>query len=151
MTIYPRMVQFHLKRSKCDQFGAGSDGAVGVTGSPLCPVSAILAYIAARGSAPGPFFLDSKGKAAFKPWFVAQIRSIVSAIAILSHQYAGHSFPIGAATTASLAGIQDSTIQALGRWSSVAFLQYIRMPKDRLASISVAIARQHCPSLHTPS
>ena len=148
---YPRMVQFHLKRSKCDQFGAGSDVVVGVTGSPLCPVSAILAYITTRGSAPGPFFLDSRGKAALKPGFVAQIRSILSAIGIPSHQYAGHSFRIGAATTASLAGIQDSTIQALGRWSSTAFLQYIRMPKDRLASISGSIARQHCPPLHTPS
>ena len=72
---YPRMVQFHLKRSKCDQFGAGSDMVVGVTGSPLCPVSAILTYIAARSSTPGPFFLDSRGKAALKPWFVAQILS----------------------------------------------------------------------------
>ena len=146
-----RMVQFHLKRSKCDQLGAGSNVVVGVTGSPLCPVSVILTYIAARGSSPGPFFLDSRGKAILKPWFVAQVRSILSTIGIPAHQYAGHSFRIGAATTASLAGIQDSTIQALSRWSSAAFLQYIRMPKDHLASISVAIARQHGPSSHTPS
>ena len=31
----PRMVQFHLKHSKCDQFGAGSDIVVGVTGAEL--------------------------------------------------------------------------------------------------------------------
>jgi len=31
-----RMVQFHLKQSKCDQFGAGSDVVVGVTGTELC-------------------------------------------------------------------------------------------------------------------
>ncbi len=55
----PRMVQIHLKRSKCDQFGAGSDIVVGVTGKALCPVTAIVTYIEARGTNPGPFFLDS--------------------------------------------------------------------------------------------
>ena len=48
----PSMVQFHLKISKCHQFGSGSD----VMDSPLCPVSAVLKYIEVRGDAPGPFF-----------------------------------------------------------------------------------------------
>ena len=38
-----------------------------------------------------------------------------------SHKYAGHSYRIGAATTASLCGIQDSTIKMLGRWQSSAY------------------------------
>ena len=109
-----RMVQFYLKRSKCNQLEAGSDMIINVSNSPLGPVSAIFTYIAARGSSPGPFFLDSKGKAILKPWFVAQVRSILSAIGIPAHQFASHSFRIEAAITASLAGLQDSTIQALG-------------------------------------
>ena len=32
--------------------------------------------------------------------------------------YAGHSFRIGATTTAASSGIEDSTIQTLGRWQS---------------------------------
>ena len=36
--------------------------------------------------------------------------------------FAGHSFKIGAATAALRAGIEDSTIQAMGHWSSGAFL-----------------------------
>lgn len=54
--------------------------------------------------------------------------------------YAGHSFRIGAATMAALAGIADSTIQILGRWHSAAFLQYIRMPKKELAPLSTEMA-----------
>ena len=43
---------------------------------------------------------------------------------------------IGAVTSAALAGVEDSTIQALGRWQSSAFLQYIRMLREQLATIS---------------
>ena len=41
----PMMVQVHLKRSKCDQFGVGTDVVVGLTGDKLCPVSAIMRYL----------------------------------------------------------------------------------------------------------
>ena len=37
--------------------------------------------------------------------------------------------------TAALADVEDFTIQALGRWHSTAFLQYIRIPKEYLAHI----------------
>ena len=36
-----------------------------------------------------------------------------------SLQYAGHSFRIGAATSVELAGVEDSSIQALGRCGTV--------------------------------
>ena len=43
--LAPTMIQIHLKKSKCDQFGAGSDVLVGSTGEELCRVRAILNYI----------------------------------------------------------------------------------------------------------
>ena len=42
----PSMIQVHLKKSKTNQFGPGMDIILGFTGTPLCPVSAILQYIA---------------------------------------------------------------------------------------------------------
>ena len=62
----PHMVQVHLKSSKCDQFGQGADVVVGRTGVSVCPVEAMAQYLRVRGSAPGPFFIDSAGKALVK-------------------------------------------------------------------------------------
>ena len=38
--------------------------------------------------------------------------------------YAGHSFRIGAATTATQQGLQDSLIEMLGRWESSVYTRY---------------------------
>lgn len=99
-------------------------------------MAAILQYIATRRSVSGPFFLDAEGRTITKPWFIDQIRELLHSIGLPQHQYAGHSFRIGAATTAALAGVE----QALGRWQSAAFLQYIRMPWELLATLSVVLA-----------
>ncbi len=119
---------------------------IGRTGNELCPIAAVLSYIASRGSAPGPFFRDMSGRAITKPWFVTQIREILQKAGLPQQDYAGHSFRIGAATSAALAGVEDSTIQTLGRWHSTAFLQYIRMPKEQLAALSGVLASVNSPS-----
>ena len=144
----PRMVQFHLKRSKCDQFGAGSDIVVGVTGAELCPVTAILLYIELRGARPGAFFLDSSFRPVTKPWFIQKVRELLNSVGAPHLQFAGHSFRIGAATAAAMVGVKDSMIQTLGRWHSAAFLQYIRTPKERLAALSATLARVNASLTH---
>ena len=51
-----------------------------------------------------------------------------------------HSFCIGGATAASAAGIPDSTIQILGRWSSNAFKNYIRFSDDTIKALGTRMS-----------
>ena len=146
----PRTVQFHLKKSKCDQFGEGMDIIMGETDDSLCPVQAIMCYVMMRRSTPGPFFQNAAGATVTKPWFVKEIRARLAECGLHQSDFAGHSFRIGAATTAAMAGVEDSTIQIMGRWHSAVFLRYVRVPKGRLASLSSTLAKQFpSPSRHS--
>ena len=134
------MMQIHLKKSKCDQFGNGSNIIPGRTYVAVCPVSALLKFIEVRSDVPDPFFIDSSGGTITKPWFVRQIRDFLCSLGFPQDQYAGHSFRIGAATIAAQRGVEDSVIKTLGRWQSAAFLQYIRTPKEQLEASSKVMA-----------
>ena len=121
-----KMVKLHLRKSKCDQFGTGADVLLGRSGCQLCPVVAILEYIKVRGDSPGAFFIDSSKLPITKSKFVTRVRVALKAAGYPEDQFAGHSFRIGTATIAAMAGIEDSIVQMLGHWHSAAFLRYIR-------------------------
>ena len=53
---HPSVVRVRIKASKTDPFRRGVLLYLGRTDNLLCPVAAITAYIASRGSDPGPFF-----------------------------------------------------------------------------------------------
>ena len=73
----PTMVRFHLRQSKTDQFGRGVDIR---TRCDLCPVAAVLGYVAARGDRKGPFFLKSTNRPLLKQEFITEIRMVLVAI-----------------------------------------------------------------------
>lgn len=139
----PRMVSLLLRCSKTDQARRGVKVVMGRTGDDICPVTALLQYLADRGNRPGPLFLRANGKPLTKAQLVAEVRSALTEAKLPAASYAGHSFRIGAATTAAAAGVEDSVIQTLGRWKSSAYLLYVRMDPRRLASISNTLAS--CP------
>ena len=136
----PRIVKIRLKTSKTDPFRKGVEIVFGRTHTSLCPIAALLSYLAIRGNRPGFLFLFADGRPLTKSRFILKIREALSHLGVDSSQYAGHSFRIGAATTAAAQGIPDSVIQMLGRWKSFAYQLYIQTPKDTLASYSSIIA-----------
>ena len=137
----PSVISILIKQSKTDQGREGTRVVIGKTGDDLCPVSALLSYLSLRGSNPGPLFRWQNGTALTKPRFVSEVRLALTAANLPAKDFAGHSFRIGATTTSATAGLDDSTIQTLGRWKSASYLLYIRMEPQQLASVSSSLSR----------
>jgi len=119
--IHPRSLSLRIKHSKTDQECQGFTVAIGRTGDDLCPVTALLRLSSIAGQ-PSRFPVPVEdGVPLAKPKFVSEVRAALSMANLPVHQFTGHNLRMGAATTAAMAGIQDSTIQTLGRWKSSAY------------------------------
>ena len=135
----PTVISIKLKASKTDPFCQGITLFIGRVSSDLCPVSAMLAYLLLRGRDAGPLFKYRDGRPLTRQRFVVAIRQALESAGVQAANYASHSFRIGAATTAAAHGMEDSTIQTLGRWKSLAYLEYIKIPRQQLASYSAML------------
>lgn len=136
----PTILRIHLKASKTDVTRQGVDLFVGRTRNSLCPVVAMLRYLAVRGIDDGPLFRHQEGPPLTRPDLVAKIKVALGQAGVDPTHYSGHSFRIGAATAAAARGINDATIQLLGRWASDSYTRYIRTPRQELSSVSQLLA-----------
>ena len=125
-----------IKQSKTDPFRKSIHLFIGRTQSDLCPVRALLNYLVVRGTKEGPLFLFPDGSYLTWQRLVATVRGWKAG---LDAEYSGHSFCIGAASAAAKAGMEDSVIKTLGRWRSLAYLEYVRIPREQLASYSIML------------
>ena len=97
----PSFMKVRIKQSKTDPFRSGVSIVIGRTGGPLCPVAAVLAYLAIRKKGGGPLFRFNNGNALTRERFVTRVREVLKQVGIDQSKYSGHSFRIGAATTAA--------------------------------------------------
>ena len=88
---------------------------LGRTNWDICPVAAMISYIATRGLSSGPLFRFEDGTPLTRPRLVRELRA------------------------AAAVGVEDSLIKILGRWQSAAYSQYVRIPPDDIAEISVRL------------
>ena len=137
----PTMFCIRIKQSKTDPFRQGVDVFLGRTDAHICPVRALTQYIGTRSSAPGPLFLLNNGTPLTRPYLVSHLQTALRQEGLDDTQYNGHSFRIGAATTAAQQGVEDSLIQTLGRWRSDAYKLYIKIPRSQLAKVSRALVQ----------
>lgn len=138
----PTLLRVFLRRAKTDPFGNGVNIFLGRTGCTLCPVVAILNYLAVRPLGEGALLVLENGEPLTKDLFVRKVRKALTVAGIDHQQYAGHSFRIGAATTAAAVGIPAHTIKMMGRWTSEAYTLYIREPRESLAAVARRLVRQ---------
>ena len=139
--INPSTLKLTIKASKTDPFRQGVSIFLASTELPLCPVSSMISYLAIRGPQLGPLFLWKDASTLSRESLVDALKSALTRCGFDTSDYNGHSFRIGAATTAAARGIADSTIKMLSRWQSSAYSLYIKTPRHKLAAVSHSLAQ----------
>ena len=139
----PTAVRLRLRRAKTDPFGRGIEIYLGVSGTAVCPVAALMRYLAVRPPGDGQLFVWENSRPLTRTTFVTHLRRGLQSAGLDMSQFSGHSLRIGAATSAAAAGVPDHLIKTLGRWRSEAYQLYIRTPRDSLLGVA--------PLIGTPS
>ena len=147
---HPNTIYLLIKQYKTDQVRKGVTVIIGKMGDDTCPVSALLRYLALRGNKPGLLFQWEQGSPLSKPRYVKEVRAALTDAKLPAHNFAGHSFCRGAATTAAMVGIPDSTFQTLGRWKTSRlshknwpkFLQY--SPGVQCDQLNLTLLKHNC-------
>ena len=120
----------YIKQSKTDPFRVGVTVRVGVIQHRLCPVVALIRFLARRGSRPGPLFLFLDGRFLTR----AHVRDLLKRSLPLLPNVNTHSFRRGGASALAAAGAPAHVIQVLGRWRSNAFSVYLDFPDNFMSS-----------------
>ena len=131
----PSCLRLRVKALKTDPFRKGCFLHIGKGEFLLSAIHSLLTYLNLRGHAPGPLFLFKDGQPLSRALLTSWLHDILS-LAGIQGNFSSHSFRIGAATVAARNGIPDHQIQTLGRWTSSAYLSYIRTPVESLSRLS---------------
>ena len=136
----PSLLRVKLRRAKTDPFDRGVDIYFGRTSTNLCPMAAILHYLAICPAGEGALLVHADRTPLTREQFVRMVRRLLRTANVDVSAYSGHSFRIGAATAAAAAGVPTHFIKMLGRWESEAYQLYLRTPCESLSGISQLIA-----------
>ena len=135
----PQQMSIFLKASKTDAFRQGHTLVIACSASQVCAVTAMRNYfLAARPR--GPLFVFQSGRLLTRSVVVNLLRDAARNAGVPHNSLKGHSFRIGAASTAAAAGMPDWLIKVLGRWSSDCYQLYIRTPRNVLLSAAPRMA-----------
>ena len=138
LTIHDTYIELLLKSSKTDPFRQGITIQLfqNATNCKLCPFRALRLYLLQRNSKFSfrqdplkPLFLVEDGTPLTRSVFMFHVKHLISKLGLNTSHYTGHSFRIGAGTSASSTRLEDHLIKTLGRWSSDCYKTYIRTPK----------------------
>ena len=136
----PSLLLVNIKQSKKDLFRSGVKVIVERTEEELCPVAAMVTYMDLHDQGDGPLFRFKDGHPLMQQGLVTKMWEMLKRIGIDCQKYSGHSFRIGAATTAACQGVQDLLLKKMGRWESVTYQLYVQTPREQLAAVASTLA-----------
>ena len=141
----PRHMTVTIKSSKTDFFRQGHSLPIARTWSPLCAVTAMQSYVSLVKPPPGPLFSFRSGRLLTRSTVSSLLRDSARVAGLPYASLKGHSFRIGAASSAAAAGLPDWLIKVLGRWSSDCYQLYIRTPAAVFHSVAPRMAAALSP------
>ena len=147
ITILDTRMLVQIKGSITDPFREGVTLSIRKTEASICPVAAMQAYLDRKPNRRCPLFRTSTGKFLTCGMMCKLVKETLRFNNLSTDRYSTHSFQLDAATTAAAAaaaaaaaGIPDSKIKILGRWSSSVYHRYVLMSLNVLQGIPKAMA-----------
>ena len=99
-------------------------------------------HLASAKERSSPPFTYLNGLPLTREKVTAELRTLLPACGVTHPlEYASHSFRIGAATSAAIAGVPEHRIRHMGRWKSDSVLRYIRVDSGEELSVSRSLAK----------
>lgn len=127
-------IQVLLKSPKEDRIGRGKIIDVYQNGGPICPVRAMQRWLRLRTFSEGtaPMFRFEDGSCLTGRELNCLLKQFLGKhLDYEQGRFSSHSFRAGMATLLGTLGFRDEDIKALGRWSSSAYLEYLKLPRTR--------------------
>ena len=141
------VVELNVRFSKTDQYGRGCTvcvPAVSNRETVLCPVHAVKQYLRDSPEQHSHFLPHFDCTAMTRSQFAAILRRVLNFVGIRNSRYTSHSFRIGAATSAAMAGIPENEIQKMGRLQSGVYRRYVRIAPEFVSSVMIPWFDLHC-------
>lgn len=136
------ILQVKIKSPKTDRIGAGTIVDVYESGGPLCPLKAYTKWkaVSTHENKNLPQFIDDQGIPFTGKRFNTILKnSLGTYIDYSKGKITSHSFRAGIASLLGVLGYSEEDIQAVGRWSSRAYLAYLKLPRTRRLEMARSI------------
>ena len=140
---HPNLMQLHLKASKTDVFRKGITIPIPCVcaNSQICAVHEMQNLLSFQPQATdqSPLFIFPNGDLLNRKTVASMLKALTKKCGLAKGRYKAHSFRKGAASTLAAAGIPDSTIQTMGRWSTDCYKIYINLSQSQISNFAKAL------------
>lgn len=135
------------KLKQTDPFRLGISLRIFKSCKHVCPVNTMVEYLKIRktwnnGRVSPALFIEEDGTPLTRNFFISKLKQLLNSLGYRDEKYNGHSFRIGAATSAASGNVEDHMIKTLGRSKYDCYNCYIRTDDDTLSRAQQAMCNK---------
>lgn len=121
---------------KTNLFSKGMKLYIGRSGVDQCALATVLCKLLGAGRRKAWTPVQLQNQKAMRPRHVAVVREALRKTSLNKDKYGSYSVHNKVTTMEESKNMKHCIIKTLGQWESVVYLQYICIPRERLATIS---------------